>query len=376
MPSVNSSHRPDLNPGPGPGPGPRVSLREGAARIPPEQVGDLHTCDRSPAFKMAGDTAAFALASVVAVLAWNSGSYLLVAAALLVAGHFGHIVPLMFHDASHGTLHPVKWMNEALGFFLGLVTLVPLTAYRHAHALHHRYPGTERDPELWPYTMPGTPRSVRIACVPVEIVLGSIFTPILFLRAVLMADDLSPDQKRRIRIEYAIAVLYWGLAVISAAMLGLWTPFLVGVVAPWMVAGMFQTVNKYVEHMGMLGSGILDSTRSVLDNRLPGRMLSASMQHVDHHGAHHLYAKIPHYHLPQATPLVMTEEAETASLYPSYFSAFVAMLRTLGDPRVGAQWIAEGSDTPDAWDSRGETDSERHDSRDAHSREQVTNQRI
>ncbi len=368
MQSASSTHRA--------GPGSHSSLREGASRIPPEQVGALHTCDRSPAFKMAGDTAAFASASVVAVLAWNSGSYVLVAAALLVAGHFGHIVPLMFHDASHGTLHPVKWVIEALGFFLGVVTLVPLTAYRHAHALHHRHPGTERDPELWPYTSPDTPRSVRIACVPLEVVLGSIFTPILFLRSVLIADDLSPDQKRRIRIEYAVAVLYWGLAANSAAMRGLWIPFLVGVVAPWMVAGMFQTVNKYVEHMGMLGSGVLDSTRSVFDSRLAGRMLSTSMQHVDHHGAHHLYAKIPHYHLPQATPLVMTEEAATETLYPSYFSAFVAMVRTLGNPRVGSQWIAAESDDSESWDSCGDTDIERRDSRDLHSREQVANQRI
>ena len=323
MQSASSTHRA--------GPGSHSSLREGASRIPPEQVGALHTCDRSPAFKMAGDTAAFASASVVAVLAWNSGSYVLVAAALLVAGHFGHIVPLMFHDASHGTLHPVKWVNEAL---------------------------------------------VRSACVPLEVVLGSIFTPILFLRSVLIADDLSPDQKRRIRIEYAVAVLYWGLAANSAAMLGLWIPFLVGVVAPWMVAGMFQTVNKYVEHMGMLGSGVLDSTRSVFDSRLAGRMLSTSMQHVDHHGAHHLYAKIPHYHLPQATPLVMTEEAATETLYPSYFSAFVAMVRTLGNPRVGSQWIAAESDDSESWDSCGDTDIERRDSRDLHSREQVANQRI
>ena len=250
-----------------------------------------------------------------------------------------------------------------------------LCAYRYAHALHHRFPGTQRDPELWPYTIPGTPRWLRLACVPFEILVGFVFTPLLFLRSVMTADNLSAEQKRRIWIEYAVAILYWGMTVASAVAFDLLTPFLVGVLAPIIVAGMYQTLNKYVEHMGMLGTGILDCTRSVSDNRLAGQMLSASLQHVDHHGAHHLYARIPHYHLPQTTSLVMTEEA-SGSVYPSYFSAFVAMLRTLGNPRVGSQWLTAPSAAPESWESVGQPDFELHDSRDTHSREQLTNQPV
>lgn len=355
----------------------RFPLREGACQIPKKQVAELHTCNRSPVLKMVGDSLGFAAGGGLAVLAWYSGYYLLAIPALLLAGHFGHIVPLMFHDASHATLHPVRWKNEALGIMCGAIILVPLSAYRFAHAQHHRCPGTEQDPELWPFTVPGTPRWMRILCAMIEVVFGCLYTPFLFLRALCVAEKIPTARKRRIAIEYTVTLLYWGQTIALVAYFELWTVFLLGVIAPIMVAGAFQSLNKYVEHMGMTGAGALGMTRSVADERTLGQMLSASWQHVDHHGAHHLYARIPHYNLPETTPLIMSEEAAAETLYPTFWSAFVAMVKTLGNPIVGAQWVnapqPETVTTP--WDSRGATEYERHDSRDVYSCEQLGNRR-
>ena len=299
------------------------------------------------------DSLGFAGGGALAVLAWHSGYYVAIVPALLMAGYFGHIVPLMLHDASHGTLHPVRWKNEAIGMVCGLASLVPLSAYRCAHALHHRCPGTERDPELWPFNVPGTPRGVRLGCAIVETLCGCLYTPFLFVRAVLIAESIPTAQKRRIAVEYTAMALYWGQTIALVAYFELWTVYLLGIVGPIAVAGMFQTINKYVEHMGMTGPGALGITRSVAAEHRVGRALSASWQHVDHHGAHHLYARIPHYNLPETTPLVMSEEAARETLYPTYLSAFIAMVKTLGNPIVGAQWeTAPKADEPETpWEA-------------------------
>ena len=61
--------------------------------------------------------------------------------------------------------------------------------------------------------------------------------------------------------------------------------------------------------MGLLGHDVpthdADGDRP---DRWPAGVLSATMLHIDLHGPHHLYAKIPHYNLPTATPVVYEEE--------------------------------------------------------------------
>jgi hypothetical protein len=80
------------------------------------------------------------------------------------------------------------------------------------------------------------------------------------------------------------------------------------------------------------------------DHRRLGRWLSYSAQNVVHHGTHHRYARIPFYHLPAATPYVFSTGAdpsrsdEAPRIFTSYPSAFFDMLKTLGDPKAGAQW--------------------------------------
>ena len=301
-------------------------------------MASLKELDRSPMLAIVANVTAFVMAGSAVTVAYHSGHFHFVVPPLLLAGFAGHAFPLMFHDAAHGTLHPIRWKNEALGILFGCAIFVPLSVYRHAHTLHHRCLGTPQDPELWPFTLPDTSRAFRLTFALVETMLGCIVTPLLFLRAVLIADRLSDSQKRRITAEYAAIVLYWGSIVSIVSMFELWSYFLLSIVAPVAVGGAFQTINKYVEHMGMTGSGVLGTTRSVADHRTVGRMLSATMQHVAHHSAHHLFAKIPYYRLPEATSYLYGEEATKESLYSSYWAAFVAMSKTLRDPRVGPQW--------------------------------------
>ena len=85
----------------------------------------------------------------------------------------------------------------------------------------------------------------------------------------------------------------------------------------------------------------LGGTRTVVDNGWFGWFISESMLHIDYHGTHHRYAKMPYYNLPEATPAVYEKAGGNPPVYSTYRAAMFEMFRTLGDPRIGSQWLAD-----------------------------------
>jgi fatty acid desaturase len=57
-----------------------------------------------------------------------------------------------------------------------------------------------------------------------------------------------------------------------------------------------------------------------------------------YHGVHHKYAHLPQAALPEFTELLTATTGEEVAPYPSYCHALCDMLRSLSNPRIGAQW--------------------------------------
>jgi hypothetical protein len=168
---------------------------------------------------------------------------------------------------------------------------------------------------------------------------GFFYTPVVFLRGVLVAENLPRAHVRRLWFEYLLCVGFWALLLITVHLAGWRRPFLIGYLIPAFLAGNLQSLRKFTEHMGLLGSTILTTTRSVVDRSVVGRVLSESMMHIDYHGAHHQYAKIPHHRLPEAMGYVYGQGEEEVPVFPTYASAMWDMFKTLCNPRVGKQWV-------------------------------------
>lgn len=288
---------------------------------------------------MAGAIVLFFSLSAASVVTWEMGWWPVTLLIVAIHANVAHINLLAFHESSHYILHPHRLANEAKGILVGTFILTPLSVYRWVHNQHHLYLGTEKDSEQWPFVLPGTPRSARILAAIGELCFGFFYTPVVFLHGYLTETRMPAGVVRRIRWEYGLCVLFWTVVLTITAAMGWWKYLLLGYLIPAILAGNIQSLRKFTEHMGMLGDSVPTMTRTVLPTGRIGRFLSWAMMHIDLHGIHHRYAKIPQYNLPAASPLVYPQGEETAGVFPSYLAAMWDMFKSLGNPRVGAQWL-------------------------------------
>ena len=273
----------------------------------------------------------------------QSGASLWLAVPLiLIASHLMHGGAIGFHEATHGLLRRNRRLNEFDGVLLGVFSFMSFSLYRAAHQLHHMHLATERDEELWPFVRTDTPRWARILAACVELTAGLVFLPLLFLRIFLRAGSPIRSRKvrRRIWAELALMVVVWIGVVAAVTYWQVWRYFLWMYLLPAYVAGNLQSWRKYIEHVGLTGSTVNSSTRSIVAEGWSGRLMAFTLLHEPFHGVHHLHVGLPHAELPGLASELQPSTPEERPPFPSYRHAMLDMLRSLANPRVGAQWRA------------------------------------
>ena len=138
--------------------------------------------------------------------------YALLVPLVLAQSFVMHAFLIAFHEASHGGLAPVGWLNGYLGRVIGISSWMSLTLYRAAHHWHHAYLGDKRDEEFWPLNDPAAGKWKRRLAAFLELFCGLAWTPFLFVRAFLRRDTAIRDR--------AIRRLIWVELIGLAALLG------------------------------------------------------------------------------------------------------------------------------------------------------------
>jgi fatty acid desaturase len=259
---------------------------------------------------------------------------------VLVASHLMHGLLIGFHEASHGMLRKNRRLNEADGIIIGTFSFMSFSLYRAVHQTHHAHLAAERDEELWPFVVPGIPRWARRLAAFSELTAGLIYSPLLFLRSFLRAGSRVRSKKvrRRIWAELALIAFVWIGIVTAVAWWHAWSYFLWMYLAPAVLAANLQNWRKYIEHVGLTGSTVKSSTRSIVSEGLLGRLVSLTLLHEPYHGVHHQQAGLPHPELPRFVSKLKPTTPNERFPYPSYRHALRDLLRSLADPHVGAQW--------------------------------------
>jgi fatty acid desaturase len=258
----------------------------------------------------------------------------------LVAAHFMHGILIGFHEASHGLLRKSRRLNEFDGVIIGVFSFLPFSLYRVVHQMHHMHLATERDTELWPLVLPRAPRWARRIAAFLELTLGLFYSPLIFLRVFFRRPTLvrSPKVRRRIWAELALAVVVWTGILIAIAFFGVWKYFIWMYLVPGMVAANLQSWRKYIEHVGLTGDTVNSSTRSIVPRSWLGHLFAYTLLHEPYHGVHHQNAGLPHQMLPQFTSVLTPKKSGDLAPFMSYRQALPDLIRSLANPRVGAQW--------------------------------------
>jgi fatty acid desaturase len=283
---------------------------------------------------------ALVITETLLAIAVSRGSIWLAVLLLLLTAQLMHGTLIGLHEAAHGLLRKNRRFNEFDGVVIGTLSLMSFSLYRVIHQTHHAYLTTERDQEFWPLSQPAVPRWKRCVAAFLELNFGLFFTPFVFLRAFLGSS--SPVRSKRVRqriwAELALTVVTWTSVLAAVAVFDLWKYFVWMYLAPAFLAANLQSWRKYIEHVGMTGTTVNGSTRSIVAKGWTGQLIAFMLLHEPFHGVHHQRAGLRHSELPQHVDKLQPKKPGERLPFPSYRYAFADLMRSLTNPRVGPQW--------------------------------------
>ena len=286
-------------------------------------------------------TALFFLTQASLGFAVYRANYWLAAALVPISSHLMHGIMIGFHEASHGLLRKSRLLNELDGIIIGTLSMLSFSLYRAAHQLHHAYLASERDEELWPFVHPGIPRGARVLAAVIELTMGLLFTPSLFVRTFLRAGSPIRNKtlRRRIWAEFAVMAVTWTAILTAVAVFDAWKYFLWLHLLPAWVAANMQSLRKYVEHVGLTGSTVKTSTRSIVAEGWVAQLVNFTLLHEPYHGVHHWRSGLRHPELPRHAAALRPDGEGERPPFRTFGAALHDLFINLGDPRVGAQWL-------------------------------------
>ena len=282
----------------------------------------------------------FYLTQIALGFAVYQSLYWLAVPLMLVSSHLMHGILIALHEASHGLLRKNRTLNEIDGILIAAFGGMSFSLYRVAHQSHHAHLATERDEELWPFVHPGVSRPARILAAILELGFGMLYTPFLFIRAFVRQGSTirKKNLRRRIWAEFGVALCLWIVILGAVAWFGVWKYFIWMYLAPAWLAANMQSLRKYIEHVGLTGSTVNGSTRSIVSRGLLGRLVAFTLLHEPYHGVHHRHSGLSHARLPQFAALLEPAIPSEKPPFRSYTHAFLDLFRSLANPKVGAQW--------------------------------------
>ena len=261
---------------------------------------------------------------------------LVICGAVVLIGGQQLALAVSMHEAAHHLLFKTRWANEWAGCWLAAYPVIQdMHRYRRHHLAHHRFTGTERDPDLalasgFPISGASFARKIArdlFGITGAKALIGSV----LMLGGVLVY-DVSGNARKADRTGMTIAAkarqfvegLYGPVLAQMALLAVLWISdaawtYLIWAAA-WLTAfPLFLRVRSIAEHA--MTPDPYDALNNARTTRAQWweRLLYAPLN-VNYHLEHHLLVAAPHWQLPRLHRLLRERGAfdRAASLSPSY----------------------------------------------------------
>ena len=251
--------------------------------------------------------------------------------AVIVLGGRQLALAVAMHDAAHGTLFGVRWLDRHVADWLcARPVWSDVARYRKHHLAHHAHTGTDRDPDLGlalvePMTRGSLARKIARDLTGIAGVRRVV--ALLAIDAELLEFDVGGGVRRAPRRSAArhVAALARHLAptVVTNALLAVvagWA-YLAWVAAYLTTFSLALRVRSLAEHACLARTGdVLANTRTTRAGWL-ARATVAPL-HVNYHLEHHLLPTVPWYRLPALARRI-------AGVAPPPTPGYRAVLRTV-----------------------------------------------
>ena len=270
---------------------------------------------------------------------------LVVLTAVVLIGGQQLALAVSMHEGAHHLLFRTRWANEWAGGWLAAYPVIQdMHRYRRHHLAHHRFTGTERDPDLalasgFPISRASFARKIArdlFAYTGVKALIGSM----LMLGSVLVYDVSGAGRKAdRTGMTFSakareFIVGVHGPALAQIALLTIlwscgaaWT-YLIWAVAWLTTFQLFLRIRSIAEHS--LTPDPYDALNNARTTRAQWweRLLYAPLN-VNYHLEHHMMVAAPHWQLPRLHRMLRERGAfeHPASLSPSYAVMLRSALR-------------------------------------------------
>lgn len=280
--------------------------------------------------------AAVAVGVATLVSGWPTAHPAWIVFVTIWLAYFQNCWTLIFHEDAHLTLYKARWHNVMNGTIVGTLLLVPFTAYRQVHIRHHNRMNSPEDWELWPYTDPAQSLGFRRVFAFFDVVLGLWTGPYIYGRIFYAKGTPLKDAALRGRIarEYMLMAAFWGSVIGLVAWNGWWGEFVLVYLVPAWLTGVFQTLRKFTEHLGLPASNAMAGARTVVAEGVVGQFAGWTSFHISQHGLHHKYPQMPHGNLRKAFHK-LEADAHAGPVFPHYWAAVRDMLPHLLRPGIG-----------------------------------------
>lgn len=227
------------------------------------------------------------------------------------------------HETIHRTAFRSRWLNSLVGWWCGLLLLLPPDYFRAFHFAHHaNTQDPARDPELaspkpatwgaYLWHVSGLPYWIYQAKIAVTHALGRVPEPFANER-----------MRRKIVVEARILLGIIALLIVGSVLLQTWA-----LVWLWVLPGLlgqpFLRLYLLAEHWGCPQvPDMLANTRTTLTNPVI-RFLAWNMPY---HGEHHAYPAVPFHALPKVHRLVRQQLKVVAPGYGAFTRAVWRVLK-------------------------------------------------
>jgi fatty acid desaturase len=258
---------------------------------------------------------------IISLLAWNTGSQLVLWSAYIALGYLWMSMVTFMHDATHGTLFRRPLLNWVFGILCMLPIFATFVAFREDHIEHHRHNRSPKDPDAFTMGRRGVADFVLFYAYAL---IGGVLSFIHF-NFIYPFTQFGLRQWAIQLFEIALKVtVYWLVLDLAAEhgvlgkALGLW-------LWPVLVLSLLNSMRFIAEHYGTpWNAGQLVGTRTITSNPVH----SFFWNNINWHIGHHVYPSVPWYNLQELHRVLEPEIlASGAVVDRSYIAVYWQALR-------------------------------------------------